>query len=211
MSGLARCVFAVRRSGVRTLATVLAVALAAALVGCSDDAADDSAPKVSDMAAERARVSADIKKRKSKRENARKLAQAEKPIAKKKGAGVVDTAIGPVEIDFVYESRDRRDPFRSTFWARAIKDAPRGPLEQYELGQLAVTAIVWETGRPRALVADPSGSAYVVKEGSKIGKNEGLVIHIGDNLVLVKETYIDFAGEQSTKDVEMRIRTSQGG
>jgi Tfp pilus assembly protein PilP len=191
---------------------VLAVALAAALVGCSDDAADDSTPKVSDMAAERTRVSADIKKRKSKRENTRKIAQADKPTAKKKkGAGFVDTAMGPVEIDFVYESRDRRDPFRSTFWAHATRDAPRGPLEQYELGQLAVTAIVWETGRPRALVADPSGSAYVVKEGSKIGKNEGLVIHIGDNLVLVKETYIDFAGEQSTKDVEMRIRTSQGG
>ena len=39
----------------------------------------------------------------------------------------------------------------------------------------------------------------------------GRVVHIGDNLVLVKETYVDFAGEQSTKDVEMRIRRSQGG
>ena len=35
--------------------------------------------------------------------------------------------------------------------------------------------------------------------------------HIGDNLVLVKETYENFAGEQTTKDVELRIRLSQGG
>ncbi|MBW2293139.1 MAG: pilus assembly protein PilP [Deltaproteobacteria bacterium] len=197
----------------RTLATVLAVTLAGIMVGCSENAAKDSAPQISDMAAERQRVSAEIKKRKGVQRKTQQVAKADKPKPKpkQKGSGVVDTALGPVEIDFVYESRDRRDPFRSAFWAHTIRDAPRGPLEQYELGQLAVTAIVWETGRPRALVADPSGSAYVVKEGSKIGKNEGLVIHIGDNLVLVKETYIDFGGEQSTKDVEMRIRTSQGG
>jgi len=48
-------------------------------------------------------------------------------------------------------------------------------------------------------------------KGSRVGKNSGRVIHIGDNLVLVKETYVDFAGEQSTKDVEMRIRRRQGG
>jgi len=71
--------------------------------------------------------------------------------------------------------------------------------------------VVWDTRRPRALVADPSGRAFVVHEGSQIGKNAGRVIHIGDNLVLVKETYVDYEGNQSTKDVEMRIRRSQGG
>ena len=44
-----------------------------------------------------------------------------------------------------------------------------------------------------------------------MGKNEGRVVHIGDNLVLVKETYEDFEGERTTKDVELRIRGSQGG
>jgi Tfp pilus assembly protein PilP len=120
-------------------------------------------------------------------------------------------AIGELMGEFVYDMRDRRDPFRSTFWSKPEKQAPRGPLEQYELGQLSVSAIVWETNRPRALVTDPGGMAFVVREGSRVGKNDGLVIHIGDNLVLVKETYIDFAGEQTTKDVEMRIRRSQGG
>ncbi len=191
----------------KTIATVLAVAFVATLVGCSDDGAREDAPKISDMAAERERVAKDIKDRKGQRP--KKVAKK----AEKKGekGGTVDTALGPVEIDYVYDARNRRDPFRSAFWSQPVSEQPRGPLEQYELGQLAVTAIVWETNRPRALVSDPTGSAYVIKEGSKVGKNEGLVIHIGDNLVLVKETYVDFAGEQSTKDVEMRIRTSQGG
>lgn len=194
----------------RTLATVLAVALVAFLGACSDDAASEGAPKISDMAAERARVSADLKKRKGQNKSVEKVAKAKKKAVPPEG-GAVATAHGLVEVDFVYDSRGRRDPFRSTFWIQPVRDTPRGPLEQYELGQLAIAAIVWETDRPRALVADPTGSAYVVKEGSKIGKNDGLVIHIGDNLVLVKETYIDFAGEQSTKDVELRMRTSQGG
>jgi Tfp pilus assembly protein PilP len=86
-----------------------------------------------------------------------------------------------------------------------------GPLEQFELEQLNVTAVIWSTEKPRALVEDPSGRSYVVHEGTRIGKNDGLVIHIGDNLVLVKETYVDFAGAQTTKDVELRIRRSQGG
>ena len=81
----------------------------------------------------------------------------------------------------------------------------------YELEQLAVVALVWDTSNPRALVADPRGETHVVREGTPIGKNDGLVIHIGDNMVLVKETYVDFAGEMTTNDVELRIRNSQGG
>jgi Tfp pilus assembly protein PilP len=198
---------------VRTFATVMTVALVVTLGACSEEAADETTLKVSDMATERARVSADIKKRNGQKKTAKMVDKTKvaKPAPESETAGTVNTAKGPVEIDFVYQARGRRDPFRSAFWVQPVRDTPRGPLEQYELGQLAVSAIVWETDRPRALVADPTGSAYVVREGSKVGKNDGLVIHIGDNLVLVKETYIDFAGDQSTKDVELRIRTRQGG
>ena len=76
---------------------------------------------------------------------------------------------------------------------------------------IAVVAVVWDTRRPRAVVIDPGGRAFIVHEGSPIGKNSGRVVHIGDNLLLVKETYVDFEGNQSTKDVELRIRRSQGG
>ena len=72
--------------------------------------------------------------------------------------------------------------------------------------------MVWGTDRPRALVTDPSGRGYVVQEGTPIGKNDGQVIRIGDNSLLVKETYVDYLGEATTKEIEMRIRSkSQGG
>ncbi len=89
----------------------------------------------------------------------------------------------------------------------------RGPLEQFEVGQLSVVGMVWKTkrGEARALIQDPAGKNYIVGKGTRIGKNEGLVIQIDDNLLVVKERYVDFLGEETTKDIEMRIRRSEGG
>ncbi len=116
---------------------------------------------------------------------------------------------------YAYDRTGKRDPFRSFHWDRIRleqdKLAERGPLEQYDLSQLSVVAIVWANDTARALVQDPAGRAYIVSEGSRMGKNDGKVIRIDDNLVLVKETYYNFLAEQSTRDVELRIRTSQGG
>jgi type IV pilus assembly protein PilP len=113
---------------------------------------------------------------------------------------------------YTYNPKGRRDPFQSYRHDLADdQDKVQTPLMAYELGQLSVVAVVWDATKRRALIADPRGETHVVKEGSPIGKNDGLVIHIGDNIVLVKETYIDFAGEMTTKDVELRIRRSQGG
>jgi Tfp pilus assembly protein PilP len=87
----------------------------------------------------------------------------------------------------------------------------RGPLEKFDLGQLDLVAVVWRTDNAKALVMDPSGQSYIVGNGTRIGKNEGQVISIGDNAMVVKETYVDHLGNKSTKDIEMRIRRSQGG
>ena len=36
-------------------------------------------------------------------------------------------------------------------------------------------------------------------------------LEIADNLILVKETYVDFRDRATTKEVEMRLYESQGG
>ena len=115
--------------------------------------------------------------------------------------------------DYFYDPRGKRDPFRSfRFVDNEGPDITEfGPLGDFELGQLELSAVIWDANNPRALILDPGGRSYIVREGSQIGKNSGQVIHIGDNLVLVKETYENLAGERTTKDVELRIRLSQGG
>ncbi len=125
-----------------------------------------------------------------------------------------ENAFGSADKGFTYVAEGKRDPFRSFILeqqaTRNLK-RDRGPLEQFELAQLALHAVVWDTPRPRALVTDPSGRGYIVAEGTPIGKNEGRVTKITDNLVVVRETYVDYLGERTEKDIEMRVRQSQGG
>jgi type IV pilus assembly protein PilP len=114
----------------------------------------------------------------------------------------------------VYDKTDLRDPFRSFEWERkeiAAHDLVGGPLEQFDVSQLSVIAVVWKTGSARALVEDPAGQSYIIGKGTRIGKNDGLVTEIDDNLVVVNETYEDYLGNITKKDIEMRIRRSEGG
>jgi Tfp pilus assembly protein PilP len=116
---------------------------------------------------------------------------------------------------FQYDRIGLRDPFR-TFemeekGRRALLGADTGPLEQYDVNQMSLLAVVWNTGAARALIQDPSGKSYIIGSGTRIGKNQGRVTNIDDNLVVVNETYVDFLGQETTKDIEMRIRRSEGG
>jgi type IV pilus assembly protein PilP len=114
---------------------------------------------------------------------------------------------------FAYDPVGRRDPFRSFVLDRLREQAgeTKGPLEEYDLMQLQVAGLVWKAEKRRALVIDPSGQGYVVQEGDRIGKNNGRVLEIGDSSMRVREEYVDFHGEATTKEIDMRIRQSQGG
>jgi type IV pilus assembly protein PilP len=129
---------------------------------------------------------------------------------------MIDPISGVAQIDngFVYDPTGKRDPFRSFIWDRPDKMtnvAEAGPLGQFDLSQLEVVAVVWRTGNARALVEDPSGESYIVGAGAAIGKNRGHVVSIDDNTVVVKETYVDYLGQETVKDVEMRMRSNEGG
>ena len=128
----------------------------------------------------------------------------------------IDPVSGVAQIDtgYSYDETGKRDPFRSFVCDRPDKMqavAEAGPLGQFDLSQLEVVAVVWRTGNARALVEDPSGESYIIGAGAAIGKNRGHVISIDDNTVVVKETYVDYLGQETTKDVEMRMRRSEGG
>ncbi len=116
------------------------------------------------------------------------------------------------EGEYRYDPTGKPDPFRS--FVKLLDEFDEGlttPLERFDLSQLEVTAIIWGSERPRALVRDPAGKGYIVSAGTPIGKNKGRVVFIQDNMVLVKETYVDFRDRATTKEVEMRLYENQGG
>lgn len=190
----------------RITAMVLALALLA-LGGCKAD--KPIGPSNEEFAQARADLVAKMKKNKGKAE----AKPAKKTAVAASGDPLAGGGMGGGR-GFHYDPKGKRDPFRSFVFEqlkREFDTAARGPLEQFDVSQLTLLGVIWNEGNSRALIEDPSGMTYIVAEGAKIGKNEGHVIQIGDNLVVVKETYVDFLGEETTKDIEMRIRATEGG
>ena len=184
----------------------VAWAALALAVGCGGE--EKAGPKASEFGQEREALVKRIARKKAKDE----VRAEKKPVKEAQEESLA--GVGAFDASFSYDPTGKRDPFRSFEWERPdrrMEDEIRGPLEKFDLGQLDLVAVVWRTDNAKALVMDPSGQSYIVGSGTRIGKNEGKVIRIGDNAMVVKETYVDHLGNKSTKDIEMRIRGSQGG
>lgn len=196
-----------RKTSVR-LALLGLIAALGVVVGCGDA---PSGPTTTEFNQKRAALKAkvDAKKQRQAKAGKRPAPATTKVASKGPGGG-----FAAIDQDYVYDPTGKRDPFRNFKWDRPDRIRERevsGPLEQFDLSQLSLVAVVWKTGNARALVQDPSGESYIVAEGAKIGKNEGTITLIDDNVVRVKETYIDFLGRETTKDIELRMRRNEGG
>ena len=132
--------------------------------------------------------------------------------AAKRAAPVLAAVVPEPEPEYRYDPEGKKDPFQSFIATEIGLDSQTSALERFDLSQLIVTAIVWgQESSPKAVITDPAGKGYVVGEGTPIGKNKGRIVQIRDNLVRVKETYVDFRDQATTKEVEMRLYESQGG
>lgn len=190
-----------RRGALWALAATASLGTA---VGCTDG--DSAGPTAEEFAAARESSATGVKPAAPR--------PAPKPVAAPEPKIDPISGVAQVDTGYAYDPSGKRDPFRSFVWDRPDRVAPAadaGPLGQFDLSQLELIAVVWSTNNARALVEDPSGESYIVGAGAAIGKNKGHVISIGDNTMTVKETYVDYLGQETTKDVEMRMRRNEGG
>jgi type IV pilus assembly protein PilP len=99
-----------------------------------------------------------------------------------------------------YDPSGRRDPFRP--YVRFDRPALSGeltPLEQYDLSQLRLVAIVTDERDPsgtRAVVEDGSGLGFIVRVGTAIGRTRGRVSTIERDRIVVEEYPTNVFGEQ---------------
>jgi Tfp pilus assembly protein PilP len=103
-----------------------------------------------------------------------------------------------------------RDPFRPMTLRAKVNTRARenlSPLERLDLSQLKVVGIIWDIKEPRAMVEDTAGLGYVVKVGTPIGSNDGVVKAIHRNQIVVEETAADIYGARKKRDVNMTMAT----
>ncbi len=201
----------IRKTAVKYAPLVGSVLILMVTFGCKDD---KQGPTTADFNAQREAMTARLSKSAQSRSKQAQAGQPAAPAPAAVGTDLSAPTYASAGSSYVYDPTGKRDPFRNFMWERPdrLREAElQGPLEQFDLMQLSLVAVVWKTGSARALVQDPAGESYIIAEGSRVGRNEGRVISIDDGVVVVKETYVDYLGQETTKDIEMRMRRNEGG
>jgi type IV pilus assembly protein PilP len=60
------------------------------------------------------------------------------------------------------------------------------------------------------MIVAPDGKSYILKKGVKLGKNNGVVIEVRREAVLVEERFYDFTGEVRTNIQEIQLPPREG-
>ncbi len=114
---------------------------------------------------------------------------------------------------YTYAPAGRRDPFDLPVTMRrplSQSNEPLTPLQKYDLAQLRLIGIIIGKGTPSAMVVAPDGKSYILQKGTKVGKNNGVVLRVEQNSVVVQETYYDFSGDVRKSVQEIQVPKREG-
>ncbi len=113
-----------------------------------------------------------------------------------------------------YNPEGMTDPFKSFIAGQEAveekkKKKPRTYLETLDLSQLDLVATVIEARGNWAMVRDAKGLGHVIRVGTPIGTNEGMVATIEEGEVVIKEKHTDFKGQALIKEVKKKLPSPQ--
>ena len=129
-----------------------------------------------------------------------------------------DTLVQPekgLSEGYVYDPTGKTDPFKSFIAeqesiAEKKKRKPKTYLETLDLSQLDLIAIIISQKGNWAMVRDSKGIGHVIRKGTSIGLNEGVVYEIKEKELIVREKRKDFrTGQVTDKDVAKKLRSLQ--
>ncbi len=90
---------------------------------------------------------------------------------------------GPVDPDFSYTSKDRRDPFEPVFLARLKQQQTRGSVKEgYELEELKLVGVLKSNGAKFAMMEDMQGKGLLFKQGDFVNKT-AWIMDVGEERV----------------------------
>ncbi len=140
------------------------------------------------------------------------------PVAKKKVEAAAAPVVAVSQVDYVYNSINKRDPFRGTLVdTRETRVDPAGgaaapcgdPLCQLDLDELVVVAVVSGDANPLAMVEDRKGVGHIVRRNTKMGKSGGKVTQVLRECIVVTSFVSGGAdGKPIAKKDEMCVKTT---
>lgn len=95
---------------------------------------------------------------------------------------------------FIYDERDRRDPFLQFSQSESGEEVNLGPLQHYPLSSLTLIGIMWDVKNPKAMFIDPSKRVHVASLDEGIGNKNGYIATIREGEVVVVEAERSDAG-----------------
>jgi len=118
-------------------------------------------------------------------------------------------------VKYSYNPKGKKDPFKPFFSTAPVdKNKKRSgkltPLQKYKLGQLKLAGIIWGIRSNIAMVEDSTSRGYILKRGTLVGENEGRVIKITKDKVIIKQIHTDYFGRIKTKRVSLKLHVEEG-
>lgn len=90
---------------------------------------------------------------------------------------------------FIYDAKNRRDPFQPYADFRPVDtQLMLSPLQRYDLDELKLVGIMWDVHSPKAMFIDPDKQVHVVGRDESIGKKNGYIATIREGEVVVVES-----------------------
>ena len=119
-----------------------------------------------------------------------------------------------------YDFTKRKDPFKPFVIVKPIsviseENAKKSskidvlPIHSFEVDKFTLIGIITGGKQSQAMVVDPNKKGYVLKEGMKIGNNDGVVKSITPSGVKVEERFTDDAGKRRTREIPLTLPRKQ--
>jgi len=108
---------------------------------------------------------------------------------------------------------NRKDPFKpyAAPQPAAIKPAASArttdllPIQMYDVSKFKVAGIIVGLKENSALIIDPAGKGYVVKQGMLIGNNDGRISKVTASSLEVAESYRDDNGHLRKRTIKLTL------
>ncbi len=144
-------------------------------------------------------------KQKKKTKKARKPKKSEQQVSEKKTVPEYSYDATGIPDPFIPLIADTA-PVKTAVPRQRDQSEPLTPLQKYDLGELSLVAIISAEKKSRALLEDSSGFGFIVTEGTAVGKNDGIIKKITNNLVIIEEQIYNSSGELEPKIATLTIK-----